>query len=402
MKHPPVDAIIRPGPITWELWVVDQKGGASLKADAGNLSRFKNLLLGVPVRDILAVPLWAGKDGDLGDIVELEVSARHLLARNARLNQMTVLDSGTRRLVLAMGVVDGEGADDAVRSAREFECSARLFQPGDAGIALWWEFSRVCVAFYSGGECVHFLGAGESSMTSALCETLVRTAERLRWEEVLSAMPSRAVFFGEFSEEEGRLLGEALRIDWRIEESLPAPIIPERRSDPLSPNADLRRQQRVGRRKAIRFGAIVAAVYAVFLIGIGIDLLAGHLSRQQLERSVGNIEPAAIEARNRLAAWKNARPAVDPTLFVIDQLAAVAAQIPGDRVRLTEYEFNKGKLFIAGEAADVSESYQFFEKVKNDPSLQDYDWTSRQPKLAGRNKVRFEMEGTRYDAQTGK
>ena len=50
----------------------------------------------------------------------------------------------------------------------------------------------------------------------------------------------------------------------------------------------------------------------------------------------------------------------------------------------------------------MSESYQFFEKVRNDPSLHEYDWTSRQPKLAGRNKVRFEMEGARYDAETGK
>ena len=402
MKNPPVDAILRPGPGDWELWVVDQKGGVLLKADVENLSRFKNLLLGVPVRDILPLPLWAGMESDLDDIVELEVSARHLLSRNARLNHMTVLDSGMRRLVLAMGVVDGAGTDDAVRHAREFECSARLFQPGDAGIALWREFSQVCIAFYSSGECVHFACTGESAVTAALCETLGRTSARLRWEEVLSAMPSRAVFFGGFSEYEGRLLGEALRIEWRIEEALPVPTVPGTRSTPLSPNADLRRQQRAGRRKALRFGVIGAAVYALFLIGIGIDLLASHLSERALERSVGGIEPTAIEARNRLSAWKNARPAVDPTLFAIDQLAAVASRIPGDRVRLTEYEFHKGKLFIVGEAADVSESYQFFEKVRNDPSLQEYDWTSRQPKLAGRNKVRFEMEGTRYDAETGK
>ena len=194
------------------------------------------------------------------------------------------------------------------------------------------------MAFYSGGECIHFACTGESSVTAALCETLGRTAVRLRWEEVLSAMPSRAVFFGGFSEDEGGLLGEALRIDWRIEEALPVPTVPKILSTPLSPNADLRRQQRVGRRKALRLGAIGAAVYAVFLMGIGIDLLAGHLKERSLAMSVGGIESAAIEARNRLAAWKNARPAVDPTLFAIDQLAAVAARIPGDRVRLTEYE----------------------------------------------------------------
>ena len=59
------------------------------------------------------------------------------------------------------------------------------------------------------------------------------------------------------------------------------------------------------------------------------------------------------------------------------------------------------RLTIAGEAVDVSQAYEFFERVKKTPLLQDYDWTSRQPQLAGRNKVRFEMEGARPDAQTG-
>jgi hypothetical protein len=402
MKSAPVDAILRPGPIDWELWVVGQQGAMSLQADVGNLSRFRNLLLAVPTRDILAVPLWVGLEGDLEDIVELEMASRHLLARNARLNHLSVLINGTRRLVMAMGVVDGDRTDDAVRNAQEFECPARMFHPGDAGMVLWREFSQVCIAFYSSGECVHFTYTGETSLTASLCETLSRTAARLRWEEVLSAMPARAVFLGAFSDDEAKVLCEVFHIDWSREVSMPPPVLPALRAAPLSPNAALRLQQRAIRRKVLRFGFLGAAVYAFFLLAIVVDLLVGILRSRELERSVGGIETAAIEARNRLDVWKNARPAVDPTLFAIDQLAAVAARIPGDRVRLTEYEFNKGKLFIAGEAADVSESYEFFEQVRNDPRLQDYDWTSRQPKLSGRNKVRFEMEGTRYDAEAGK
>lgn len=399
MKKTPVDAILRPGLDDWELWTLDQHGAKTLEADVGNLSRFKNLLLGVPSRDILAVPLWAGMEGELEEIVELEMSARHLLGRNARLNHVAVSAKGSRRLVLAMGVVDDDAAADGVRYAREFECSPRLFQPADAEIAVWREFSHVCVAFYSSGECVHFTYTGESSLTPALCEMLARTAVRLRWEEVLAAMPARAVLYGGFSENEGGLLGEALRIDWRIDGVLPPPIIPEHRGNPLSPSAANTLNRRAVRRKTIRLATIGAIVYSVLLAGMALDLLAATLRSHGLRREVREIEPAALEARERMNAWRNARPAVDPTLFAIDQLAAVAAQIPGDRVRLTEYEFNKGKLFVAGEAADVSESYEFFQKVQNDPRLQDYNWTSRQPKLAGKNKVRFEMEGTRYDAE---
>jgi hypothetical protein len=56
---------------------------------------------------------------------------------------------------------------------------------------------------------------------------------------------------------------------------------------------------------------------------------------------------------------------------------------------------------ITGEAIDVNQAYEFFEKVKKFPMLQDYNWKSAQPQLAGRNKVRFEMEGVRPDAKTG-
>jgi hypothetical protein len=67
---------------------------------------------------------------------------------------------------------------------------------------------------------------------------------------------------------------------------------------------------------------------------------------------------------------------------------------------LTQYVTDNGRLTIAGEAADVSQAYEFIERVKKSALLQDYDWISRQPQLVGRNKVRFEMEGTRPDAKT--
>ena len=70
-----------------------------------------------------------------------------------------------------------------------------------------------------------------------------------------------------------------------------------------------------------------------------------------------------------------------------------------DKVRLTQFTLEGGRILIAGEAGDVSQAYQFFEYVKKSPALQDYDWTARQPQLAGKTKVRFEMEGARPDAK---
>ena len=77
----------------------------------------------------------------------------------------------------------------------------------------------------------------------------------------------------------------------------------------------------------------------------------------------------------------------------------MASELPGDQVRLTQFSLENGRLLIAGEASDISQAYAFLEKVKKSAVLQNYDWTSRQPQLAGKNKVRFEMEGVRPDAQ---
>lgn len=97
--------------------------------------------------------------------------------------------------------------------------------------------------------------------------------------------------------------------------------------------------------------------------------------------------------------WKEFQPAVDPRSFALDQLAAVAAELPGDQVRLTQFTLENGRILLAGEASDISQAYSFLEKVKKSTVLQNYDWTPRQPQLAGKNKVRFEMEGVRPDAQ---
>jgi hypothetical protein len=153
--------------------------------------------------------------------------------------------------------------------------------------------------------------------------------------------------------------------------------------------------------RKVGFGAVVGlAVYTLILLGVAGDLVVRKIQLQNLASRLASMEAAATDAQKMVSSWNEFRTSVDPGAFAIDQLDAVASQIPGEQVRLTQYNYDKGRLVITGEAADVSQAYEFFEKVKKVPMLQDYDWTSRQPQLAGRNKVRFEMEGARPDAKT--
>jgi hypothetical protein len=95
------------------------------------------------------------------------------------------------------------------------------------------------------------------------------------------------------------------------------------------------------------------------------------------------------------------RGAVDPSFFALDLLAAVAAPTDGGKVRLTRFALEPRKMQVSGEATDVTQAYAFQEQLKKSPALQAYEWTVGQPQLAGKNSVRFDMEGSRSDANTG-
>jgi hypothetical protein len=138
----------------------------------------------------------------------------------------------------------------------------------------------------------------------------------------------------------------------------------------------------------------------LILLFVSGDLLVRRIQLSRVSAELHSIKETASRAQKLVVEWKEFREAVDPASFAIDQLAAVAAEIPSEQVRLTQYSFDSGRFTIAGEAGDVAQAYDYFERVKKVPLLQDYDWTSRQPQLVGRNKVRFEMEGIRPDAKT--
>lgn len=395
------DAILRPGPENYELWKSSGKEGMPSGVSSKALAAFRHVLLALPTRSILAVPLWVAVEGDPRELAELELSSRHLLRKSSELNCRTVLQKDGRSLVLALASVDDPEAAEFFKKARSFEFPARLIPPQGADIIVWRELGDLCFAFYRDGECVFFASSGENSPGPAFCGAMSRAAWRLHAEGVLARLPAKLRVIGRFTREECQALGHALRIDWDLDETNPPPQTPARPSNPAPPTARTEIDRRIRLRKLGLFAVLAMAAYTLLLLGVGGDLLVRKIQFRSLSSHLASMKDSATEAQQMVTSWRELRAAVDPGAFAIDQLDAVASRIPGERVRLTQYNQDKGRLVISGEAADVSQAYEFFEKVKKVPMLQDYDWTSRQPQLAGRNKVRFEMEGVRPDAKTG-
>lgn len=397
------DAILRPGPAGWELWKLSGKEGPHKLGEisAKALGAFRNLLLALPTRSILSVPLWVASEGDSTEMAELELSSRHLLRKNSETHSLPILQQDGRSLVLGLASSDDPEATEYFKAAKNFEFPARLLPSEGADIVVWRELGDICFAFLREDKCVFFASSGEPVAGPAFCGVLSRAALRLRAEGVLARIPAKLRLIGDFSKEECEALGHSLRIDWELVEEVPAPLPPDSPSDPAPPTAraEIHRRSQV-RRWGLMAAGILAA-YALILLLVAADLVWQRLQLRSLAAELSSIEASAQDSQKLVSSWSDVRSALDPGAFAIDQLDAVASQIPGEQVRLTQYNMDKGRLVIAGEAVDVSQAYEFFEKVKKVPALQDYDWTSRQPQLAGRNKVRFEMEGARPDAKTG-
>lgn len=402
MKNSAPDTIIRPGAKSWEVWRFSAKGPPVCEENPApkSLPSPARVILALPARDLLAVPLWVSAQGDPVELAELELSSRHLLRRNSAVYAIPVRTEADRALVLALASSDEGLAIRFVPSARTFEASARLWNPAGADAILWRELGELCFAFFHGDRCTFFSGTGETSPGPAFCGAMTRAALRLKAEGVLPRTPASLRVYGDFPRDELEALAGSLRIDIAHVSPPTPPILPADPSNPRPPAAKAAEVRRTGRKRLSRIASVAGVIYlavAGFLIG---DLVIRSMQLQKLRREVAGLSTSAGDAQRVVTDWREFRQAVDPRSFALDQLAAVAREIPGDQVRLTQFALENGRLTVSGEAADVAQAYALFEKIKASPSLQDYDWTSRQPQLAGKSKVRFEMEGVRPDAKT--
>jgi len=396
------ESVIFPGETGWELWKFSQKSAPTreIAPTTKAISSAPAPLLALPTRSVLAVPLWVAAEGNPAELAELELSGRHLVRRDAEIRTIPVESVDGRSLILALAVGDDPASADLVSKAKSFDVPARLLDPGQADVAIWRESGSLCCGFYRGGKCVTFTASGEDAPGPAFCSMLVRLALRLRAEDVIRGMPASLRLIGDFSGDDRASLASALRAEVELVSPAPPPRFQESPIDAAPPAARIAREKRATVRRFASLGAIVGTFYLVILLLLAGDIGLKLRQLQSLQARAAAAAPAAGEAQKLVTEWKEFQAAVNPHHFALDQLAAVAAELPGEQVRLTQFTLEAGRLILAGEAADISQAYQFLEQVKKSSILQDYEWTSRQPQLVGKNKVRFEMEGARPDAQT--
>jgi hypothetical protein len=378
-----------------ELWKLPPTGDP-VRVDTA-LKKCRPLVASAPTRSLLSMPLWVAAQGNARDLAELEMASRHLVRKGCRVGTATIETGPDRSLVLAVVASDDPLLVALAGCASCFEAPARLRGSPGHDLLLWREEGILCFGFYRAGRCVYFSTAGDAPLGAQTAAAIHRCALRLVAEEVLPSIPARALLLGTFSREEAAALAPHTAADVAPE---PPPSLPETPLDFPPPMAVAARSKRKRTARLAVIITIAAAFYLLLLAVITADTSLRALRLQEVEKELRAQSPPAERARTETLRWQAIRRAVHPEDFLLDVLAAVVRTIPAENMRLTQFTFQPGLIFVSGEAADVGQSYEMLERLKATPSLAGYEWSSRPPQIAGAGTVRFELEGRRSDART--
>jgi len=393
----------RPGsePGDWERWYLPEAGSPVLLESGEPLPQKTSRVIALPSAALFSWPLWIAAEGDSRALVRMELAGRHLLKRgmDEGLEALPIAHLGDRRLVLAVATDEPfpeEAMPDGWKSASRFEIPARLRNlRNNPDLVLWQEHGVVQAAFYREGEVVWFCAVRPEHSGS----TLQRSAMRLLSEGILGNLPSKILLEGMPKEKSEVLLKELTagfpKDTISATHEAPPASLPTSLLDlpPAGARRDRLRKRRTERLLSV--GSATALLYLLLLAWGSGDLLIRQSALKRIRRESALMDAPAQQAKIESERWNALRAAIDPSTYPLDLLAAVAAPTEGGKVRLTNFNMEQGRLQISGEATDVTQAYAFIEQLKKNPLLQEYDWTAGQPQLAGKNSVKFDMEGTR-------
>jgi hypothetical protein len=148
-------------------------------------------------------------------------------------------------------------------------------------------------------------------------------------------------------------------------------------------------RQREWRRRLLWAGGAYAAAFLLFaLYVVIIRLQVGHL-----DKVIRRDAPRVEFVKKTQAAWKALSPAIDPHYYPIEVLLHLFESLPNPEVRITVYDQSARNISVQGEAPSAALAYQFAEKVKKHPDLQEFTFSLQTPRILPNDHAQFRLEG---------
>jgi len=167
---------------------------------------------------------------------------------------------------------------------------------------------------------------------------------------------------------------------------------------PAAWQAEARRMERSAQLK----GRLqLLAVAYLLLVAMAFLYLAWKKSRvQKLSGQIALLQPQLEATEQRKARWQAVAPAVLPELYTVEILRALFDNLPSSEVHFTAFDHNPvpqgntpGQFMIEGEAPTANVAIEYVEKLKTDPTLQQFKIEAGPPSILANGSAHFKVFG---------
>ena len=162
----------------------------------------------------------------------------------------------------------------------------------------------------------------------------------------------------------------------------------------LLPQAWREERERQTQREQWKKRLVIAGMVYAAIVGLALIQLAYLKFRiWQLDAQIKRDDPRTVFIRAASNNWKALAPAIDPHFYPIEILQHLFDSLPSQDVRITAYNQSARQISIEGEANKAALAYQFAEKVKKHPDLQNFNFDMQSPRILPNDHAQFRLEG---------
>ena len=138
---------------------------------------------------------------------------------------------------------------------------------------------------------------------------------------------------------------------------------------------------------------LIGAVYGGIVLLFLLYLAYTRFAIGRLDHLITRDAPQTQFIRDTEQDWKSLAPAIDSRFYPVEILLHLSEDLPSPDVRITAYNQSARQISVDGEANSAALAYQFAEKVKKDPALQNFRFDMAAPRILPNNHAQFRLEG---------
>jgi hypothetical protein len=138
---------------------------------------------------------------------------------------------------------------------------------------------------------------------------------------------------------------------------------------------------------------VAGGVYGLILLLLLLYLGYSRFAISRLDRLIARDAPQTQFIRETENNWKALAPAIDSHYYPVEILLHLQESLPSADVRITAYNQSARQISVDGESNTPALAYQFVEKVKKNPGLQNFRFDMAAPRILQNNHAQFRLEG---------